>query len=161
MELVEFVLTTTYFTSNQKIYQQKKGVAMGSPLSPVAVNIFMEWLEEKAIDTALTECKPKFWKRYVDDILEIIDRGQVTNLTDHLNQVDTTGSIKCTYEEEIDGAIPFLDTKVIRKPDGSIKLDIYRKPHQPVLAVLLSPSSASEARCRTHPLRSEGLHHHR
>ena len=48
MELVEFVLSTacektytTYFTSNQKIYQQKKGVAMGSLLSPVAVNIFM------------------------------------------------------------------------------------------------------------------------
>ena len=40
-ELVAFVLTTTYFTSNQKIYHQKKGVAMGSPLSPVAVNIFM------------------------------------------------------------------------------------------------------------------------
>ena len=64
----------------------------------------------------------------MDDILEIIDRGQVQNLTDHLNQVDPTGNIKFTYEEEKDGAIPFLDTNVIRKPDGSIKLDIYRKP---------------------------------
>ena len=41
MELVEFVLTTTYVTSKQIIYQQKKGVAMGSPLSPIAVNLFI------------------------------------------------------------------------------------------------------------------------
>ena len=58
---------------------------MGYPLSPVAVNLFIEWLEEKAIDSAPAECKPKLWKRYVDDILEIIERGKVQNLTYHLN----------------------------------------------------------------------------
>ena len=129
MELVKFVLTTTYFNSKQTIYQQTKGVAMGSPLSPVVVNLFMEWLEEKAIDSAPPECKPKFWKRYVDNILEIIDRGQVQNLTDHLNQIDPTGNIKFTFAEEADGGIAFLDTKVIRKLDGSINLDIYRQTH--------------------------------
>ena len=51
MELVKFVLTTTYFTSNGIIYQQKSGAAMGSPLSPIAVNLFMKWLEEQVIRT--------------------------------------------------------------------------------------------------------------
>ena len=64
-----------------------------------------------------------------DDILEIIDRGQVQNLTDHLNQIDPTGNIKFTFAEEADGGIAFLDTKVIRKLDGSINLDIYRQTH--------------------------------
>ena len=64
----------------------------------------------------------------VDDILEIVDRGQIQNLTDPLNQVDPTENIQLTFEEESDGEIAFLDTKIIRKPDGSIKLDIYRKP---------------------------------
>jgi len=27
----------------------------------------MEWLEKQAIATAPVECKPKLWKRYVDD----------------------------------------------------------------------------------------------
>ena len=58
MELVEFVLTTTYFTSKQTIYQQTKGVAMCSPLSPVVVNLFMEWLEEKGIYSALQSANP-------------------------------------------------------------------------------------------------------
>ena len=102
---------------------------MGYPLSPVAVNLFMEWLEEKAIDSAPPECKnPSSGSVMWTTSLEIIDRGQVQNLTDHRDQIDPTGKIKFAFEEEADGCIAFLDTKVIRKPDGSIKLDIYRKP---------------------------------
>ena len=127
MELVEFILTTTYFSSKGNIYQQKKGVAMGSPLSPIAVDLFMEWLEQEAIATAPQHCKPRLWKRYVDDVLEIIKRGEAENLTKHLDQIDPTGSIKFTFEEEKDGSIPFLDTEISRKPDGSLKLSIYRK----------------------------------
>ena len=67
------------------------------------------------------------WKRYVDDVLEIINNGKVDQLTEHLNQVDTTGNIKFTYEQESEGQIPFLDTLIVRKDDGSVKLLVYRK----------------------------------
>ncbi|XP_072019409.1 uncharacterized protein [Amphiura filiformis] len=100
---------------------------MGSPVSPLAANIFMEHLEGTAIATAPMECKPKLWKRYVDDILEIVAKDEVNALTDHLNQVDDTDSIKFTYEEEKDGKIPFLDALIVRRDDGSIKLLVYRK----------------------------------
>ena len=43
-----------------------------------------------------------YWKRYVDDVLELIKKGQVRNLTDHINTVDPTGNIKFTCEEEED-----------------------------------------------------------
>ena len=69
-----------------------------------------------------------FWKPYVDEVLEIIKKGQVQALTDHLNQVDTTNNIKFMHEEEKEGKIPFLDTLIIRKPSGTIKLLVYRKP---------------------------------
>ena len=49
------------------------------------------------------------------------------NLTDHLNNTDPTGNIKFTFEKEKSGTIPFLDTLIIRKPDGSVKLLVYRK----------------------------------
>ena len=95
---------------------------MGSPVSPIVANFFMEFLEQHAIATAPMDCQPRLWKRYVDDVLEIIKKGQVQALTDHLNQVDTTNSIKFTREEEKEGKIPFLDTLIIRKPNGAIKL---------------------------------------
>jgi len=76
-------VTTTYFSFKGVIYQQNFGAAMGSPVFPLLANLFMEWLEKQAIATAPVECKPKFWKRYVDDVLELIKKGQVRNLTDH------------------------------------------------------------------------------
>ncbi|XP_072014982.1 uncharacterized protein [Amphiura filiformis] len=127
VELLEFILSTTYFTFRGKIYRQRFGAAMGSPVSPLAANIFMEHLESTAIATAPLECKPKLWKRYVDDILEIVAKDEVNNLTDHLNQTDDTDSIKFTFEKKEDGKIPFLDTLIVRREDGSVKLLVYRK----------------------------------
>jgi len=102
---------------------------MGSPVSPIIANLFMEWLEQRATATAPVNCRPRLWKRFVDDTLEVIKRGSVTQLIEHLilNSVDSTGSIQFTYEEEAERQIPFLDTLLIRKEDGNIKLLVYRK----------------------------------
>ncbi|XP_072014865.1 uncharacterized protein [Amphiura filiformis] len=88
---------------------------MGSPVSPLAANIFLEHLEGTAI--APMQCEPKLWKRYVDDILEIVAK----------DEVDDTDSSKFTYAEEKEGNIPFLDALIVRRDDGSIKLLVYRK----------------------------------
>ena len=71
--------------------------------------------------------KPKLWKRYVDNILEVIKKNAVHDLTDHLNKVDETGSIKFTSESEKDNGLPFLDMLVVKKPDGHVKMMVYRK----------------------------------
>ncbi|XP_072025291.1 uncharacterized protein [Amphiura filiformis] len=127
MELLEFILTTTYFSFRGNIYRQRFGAAMGSPVSAIVANLYMEWLEEQAITSAPLDCKPKLWRRYVDDILEIIKKNSTEKLTDHLNSVDPSGNIKFAYEEEVEGKIPFLDTLIVRKQDGSTKLLVYRK----------------------------------
>ena len=57
MELLEFI--TTYFCFNGQIYRQKFGTAMGSPVSPLVANMFMEHLERKLLDTAPEDLKPK------------------------------------------------------------------------------------------------------
>ena len=46
----------------------------------IAVNIYMEWLEE-AIHTAPIDCKPRLWKRYVDGVFEIVKKGSTQQLT--------------------------------------------------------------------------------
>ncbi|XP_072046223.1 uncharacterized protein [Amphiura filiformis] len=80
IELLQFILTTTYFSFRGHIYRQIFGAAMGSPVSAIVANLFMEWLEKEAIMTAPIDCKPKFWRRYVDDVLEIIQRTAHRNL---------------------------------------------------------------------------------
>ena len=70
------------------------------------------------------------WKsfRYVDDILEVIKKGSVEKLTEFLNSLDVTGSIKFTYEVEQDGKLLFLDILLERMDISGLKLCIYRKP---------------------------------
>ena len=46
--LLEVCLKTTYFIYYQQFYEQAEGAVMGSPVSPVVANIFMEFVEEVA-----------------------------------------------------------------------------------------------------------------
>ena len=53
LELLAFCLNNTYFVFQDTVYEQTKGAAMGSPISPIIANIFMEAFEQRAIATAL------------------------------------------------------------------------------------------------------------
>ncbi|XP_071943538.1 uncharacterized protein [Antedon mediterranea] len=72
MELLGLIVNKTYFSFNGNIYRQIQGIAMGSPISPILANLYLEWLEHQAINTAPTNIKPVYWKRYVDDVLAIV-----------------------------------------------------------------------------------------
>ena len=52
INLLEFCLNSTSFVYQGQFYQQTEGAAMGSPLSPIVANIFMEKFEEEALATA-------------------------------------------------------------------------------------------------------------
>ena len=50
--LLEYCLKSTYFVFQGKYYEQLEGTAMGSPLSSIIANIYMEEFETKALSTA-------------------------------------------------------------------------------------------------------------
>ena len=73
---------------------------MGSTLAPVLANVFMgfcecKWLNEYNLN------KPKFYLRYVDDILAAFDKEQ-DSLKKHPN-------IKFTIEKQVNHSIASLD----------------------------------------------------
>jgi hypothetical protein len=67
MELLEACLRTTYFQVDDKLFQQKDGMGMGSSLLPAVSNIYMQQFENRALDAA--QHKPMLWLHYVDDTL--------------------------------------------------------------------------------------------
>jgi hypothetical protein len=69
MELLEVCLKTTCFQVDDKFFQQKYGMAMGSSLSLIASSIFKEQFEKLALDCA--QHKPSLWLRYVDDTIVV------------------------------------------------------------------------------------------
>ena len=60
--------------------------------------------------------------------MEVVQRGTVDKLTEFLNNLDDSGSIKFTYEVETEGQLPFLDLLLKRTNSGGLKLSVYRKP---------------------------------
>ena len=98
---------------------------MGSPISHIVANLYMEDLEAKAIQTA--PHPPVFWKRFVDDTFVIIKASHKQEFLDHINSIDQ--HIQFTSEEsKEDGSMPFLDMLIIPQEDGWFNTTIYRKP---------------------------------
>ena len=52
IKLYDFCLRSSYFVFQGQYYEQVEGAAMGSPLSPLVANIYMELFEKKALETA-------------------------------------------------------------------------------------------------------------
>ena len=57
------------FLFNGEYYKQIDGVAIGSPLRPTFVFIFLSSHEEIWLENGPCEYKPLIYKRYVDDML--------------------------------------------------------------------------------------------
>ena len=121
--LLNTCLTPTYFSYKDLFYQQKEGTAMGSPVSPIVANLFMEYFEHVGLTSA--PYVPRLWKRYVDDIFCIMKKSQVNSFLQHLNSIRP--SIKFSMELETNGSLPFLDTLLSRKDDGHLNITVYRK----------------------------------
>ena len=55
--LIQLCLKVTYFQFGEQFYRQVQGAAMGSPLSQVVANLYMEAFEQQA--PAKFPCKPR------------------------------------------------------------------------------------------------------
>ena len=125
IQLLEFCLRSTSFVFQGQHFEQVEGAAMGSPLSPIVANIYMEHFETRALETA--PHPPSLWKRYVDDTFFIQKTAHKEEFFQHLNSIEE--KIQFTAENtKADWSLPFLNTLVTVKEDGSLSTSIYRKP---------------------------------
>ena len=117
-DLLLTCLNETSFQWRDGYNKQLQGAAMGSPLSPIVANIFMEEFETSALQQATHQ--PKLWLRYVDDTFIIWQHSkqQLDNFFQHLNNQHS--NIKFTMETEDQGSLPFLDVRITKATDGHL-----------------------------------------
>ena len=100
--------------------------AMVSPVSPVIATIYMEYFEEVVLGPKCP--KPNlWWRRFVDGVISIVKKKQLDTFFNYLNSVDA--NIKFTIQSpNVDGSIPFLDSKFLPNKDHSIQASVSGKP---------------------------------
>ena len=125
IELLGFCLHYTYFSFQNEFYEQVEAVPVGSPISPIVANLYMEQFEEKALRSAANP--PWLWCRLVDDTGVIQQQASKQAFLEHINSIDP--AIKFTVEgTQGNGAIPFLDTLITLLADNSLYITVYCKP---------------------------------
>ena len=125
LELIRLCVDSNSFSFNDNFYSQTYGVAMGSPLSPVLANLYMEYFESELLPSITPG--PSLWHRYVDDVFALWphDPESFPVFLEALNSLSP--SIRFKVEWEVDGKLPFLDA-LVHRTRSHFNFSVYRKP---------------------------------
>ena len=110
--------TESTFIFHSQFYKQTDGCTMGGPLSVIFSNIFLTKLEKDVVKPR----KPRFYKRFVDDIIHRRLKDVPDKLFESMNSYHDR--MKFTIEISPD---KFLDTKLVIE-NGIYTTEVYRKP---------------------------------
>jgi hypothetical protein len=132
--LLRTCLFPNFCKFNNKIYQFQDGLPMGSPLSPLISEIFMNRLEREVFTSncMLTQYVG-YWHRYVDDVL-CLWTGSVPQLHEFLHFLNSLYP-SITFTLEVGGkSINFLDLSITIH-EGKHEFEVFRKPTYTDIAI--------------------------
>ena len=98
-DLIELCLRSTYFQFQNEVFEQiDMAHPWAPPQSPVIASLFMEDLEEKAMQTSALQ--PSLWLTYVDNTFVIWPHGEVNLQSFHAHLNQFSANIQFTIERE-------------------------------------------------------------
>ena len=126
--LLKLALSESCFVFDGKLYSQKDGVSMGSPLGPSLANAFLVYHEKNWLDDCPENIKPLVYRRYVDDIFILCrDVEHHKQFLDYMNTKHV--NMNFTEERENNHYLSFLDVHVTRsQSSNTFATNVYRKP---------------------------------
>ena len=117
--LTELSSLDVVMSTHHGYYKQVDGLAMGSPPAPYLANIWLSRYDPSISNGA------KMYQRYMDDILTVIRRNELTEKLARINQLHV--NLKFTSESESEGRLPFLDLCIVHR-DNELYTTWYTKP---------------------------------
>lgn len=115
--LVSLCLDNSYCQFGDEFFLQKEGLPMGSSLSPIIADIFLDDLFTQMLQNFPDNIK--FVVKYVDDTFFILNKIKLIEIFDYLNNFHP--NLKFTMEEENNRCINFLYVTICITPDNNIE----------------------------------------
>jgi len=110
------------------IYQAEQGISLGSPISSLITEIFLQHYDDGNIKQLLDMKSIALYVRYVDDILAIFNTTKINlhTINTYINKIHNNIKLNPTYEEN--NSVAFLDLTITCR-HTKLQADIYRKPN--------------------------------
>lgn len=125
-ELLIVCTTKTPFEFLNQTYVQLDGVSMGSPLGPTFADYYMSDLENHLLRDNKKASNPKFYRRYVDDIIAVFNNKQ--HVTFFKQRLKRASVLNFTHEEMTDNTFHFLDVQLTLNTNRKLSTTVYIKP---------------------------------
>jgi len=127
LSLLKVILSQNYFMFQQKIYQPAQSISMGSTISSLIAEIFLQHYEDANIKQLLDMKSIALYVRYIDDILVIYDTTKINlhTINTYINKIHNNIKLNPTYKEH--NSMAFLVLTITCRCTR-LEVDIYRKP---------------------------------
>jgi hypothetical protein len=98
-----------YLHYKNQYYKPDKEVAMGSPISSISAEIFLQYYEDLTIKHWMETEIILYYTNYMDDIFRIFDSRKImeTQIPNQMNKTHKNLQFKISHEE--DNMLNFLD----------------------------------------------------
>ena len=92
-----------YFQYDNFFYKPQKGIAMGSPISGMLAEIYLQYIENDYIKHSFDSNEIIFYRRYVYDILIIYNQNKIKEdqILVKINNIDEHLQFKMTTEKMV------------------------------------------------------------
>ena len=125
--LLNTTLNQNYFSFNSEFYLKLDVLLMGSPLSSLLADIFLQHLEMMHIQKLKEKHNILYYGRFVDDIIIVYENPTDIDSNILKSFDDIHEKIKYTLENERDSILNFLDISIGRHKT-KFTYNIFRKP---------------------------------
>lgn len=118
-------LFNIFHISKCDFYANKWSCHGWTPLFSIRASLYMEYFEELALNSF--PLKPRWWKHYIDDTNVCWPHAYERLEPFHSHLSNLVDCIQLTNEFESNQQLPFLDVLIIRKNDGTLAHQVFRK----------------------------------
>ena len=125
--LYQILLQFNIFSTVAGHYQQIDGLSMGSKISPLIANFYVNIMEQRIIKKEIKNGNIVAYCRYVDDVYCIIRKDHKNRILKLINDFDVN-FLAFTHENMVDNSLPFLDTEIYLNPQNMPEIRKFIKP---------------------------------